>query len=125
MIAGLVSANDALVVKLLAPEESGLRQIASFNPEFTYPIFGDDEQIFGYKNPKLELRYRANDMRPHVKFSSSGKLKTVGEAEPTDVVGLLRQGNHLPKGSCSYYTHLGMNRPLTFPASRLRQAERF
>lgn len=96
-IAGVASANDALVVKLLAADDSGLQQVASFQPKFTYAIFGEEEQIFGYKNPKIELRYRANDMRPHVKFTYKGKLKSMGEAEPTNISRVLEDGQHLPR----------------------------
>lgn len=28
----------------------------SFNPEFTYPIFGDKEKIFGYKGLDIQVR---------------------------------------------------------------------
>jgi histone acetyltransferase 1 len=93
-----VSSNDALIINLLAPSKSGLQTFATFNPSFTYPIFGDEEKIFGYKGLKINLRYRANDMRPHLKISHSKKLKPIGDAEPTDVAALLRDGNHLPKG---------------------------
>jgi histone acetyltransferase 1 len=63
----------------------------------TYQIF-EEEQIFGYKNPKIELRYRANDMRPHLNITQSAKLKETEEAKPTNIAGLLMDGNHLPKG---------------------------
>ncbi|KAH8176233.1 histone acetyltransferase type B catalytic subunit [Sarocladium implicatum] len=90
-------ANDALVVKLLAPGASGLQHVASFHPNFTYSIFGDEEKIIGYKNPKIELRYRANDMRPNLKITHGAKLNTIGEIGPTDIRGILEEGNHLPK----------------------------
>ncbi|KAF4989987.1 hypothetical protein FGRMN_8761 [Fusarium graminum] len=93
----LASANDAIHISLVAPSESGLHHIATFNPRHTYSIFGEDEQIFGYKDLKISLRYRANDMRPHIKTSYSKKFKAVGGPEPTDVSAILEEGNHLPK----------------------------
>lgn len=34
--------------------------IIEFNPEFTYPIFGEQEQIFGYKDLMINVREAAN-----------------------------------------------------------------
>ncbi|KAH6998697.1 acyl-CoA N-acyltransferase [Ilyonectria sp. MPI-CAGE-AT-0026] len=93
----LANANDAINISLVAPSKSGLQNIATFNPKFTYSIFGEEEQIFGYKDLKISLRYRANDMRPHLKTSYSKKFKPVGDTEPTDIVGILEEGGHLPK----------------------------
>ncbi|KAK4079994.1 hypothetical protein Trihar35433_1099 [Trichoderma harzianum] len=93
----LQDANEALNISLVAPSKSGLKTIAAFNPKFTYPIFGDDEKIFGYKDLKIHLRYRANDMRPHLRVAYSKKFKPVGEQEPTDIVEILEEGGHLPK----------------------------
>lgn len=30
--------------------------IQPFHPDFTYPIFGDKETIFGYRNPDIKVR---------------------------------------------------------------------
>ncbi|KAL7950472.1 acyl-CoA N-acyltransferase [Trichoderma barbatum] len=90
-------ANEALNISLVSPSKSGLKTIATFHPKFTYPIFGDDETIFGYKGLKIHLRYRANDMRPHLGLSYSKKFKPVGEHVPDDVVEKLEEGSHLPK----------------------------
>jgi histone acetyltransferase 1 len=95
---GITSSNDALNISLVAPTKSGLQSISTFNPRFTYPIFGEEEKIFGYKGLKINLRYRANDMRPHLKVSHTKVFKPQGDAEPDDIVGILQEGNHLPKG---------------------------
>jgi histone acetyltransferase 1 len=94
---GLSDANEAIHISLLSPSDSGLQHIATFNPRHTYSIFGDEEKIFGYKDLKVNLRYRANDMRPHLKISYSKKSGTINELEPTDVAAILDEGNHLPK----------------------------
>lgn len=80
------------------PSKAGLQNIATFNPKFTYSIFGEQEKIFGYKNLKLSLRYRANDMRPHLKTTYSKKFRSLGDVEPTDIEGILEEGKHLPRG---------------------------
>ncbi|GAO16923.1 uncharacterized protein UV8b_02872 [Ustilaginoidea virens] len=94
----LVDSNEAFGISLVSPSKSGLRLIDSFHPKFTYAIFGDDEKIFGYKDLRITLQYRANDMRPHVETIYSKKLKPpTGVDEPTDINALLQEGNHLPK----------------------------
>lgn len=47
-----VSSND--VLKLSIVDDYG---VASFHPTFTYPIFGDSEQIFGFRDLQIELRF--------------------------------------------------------------------
>lgn len=83
----------------MSPSKSGLRLVDTFHPKFTYPIFGDEEKIFGYKDLRISLRYRANDMRPHLEVSYTTKLKPpTGVDEPTDIKAILQEGNHLPRG---------------------------
>ena len=91
---GSTSANDAVTIALCAATKDGPKPLKSFHPQFTYSIFGDDEQIFGYKGLKVNLRYRANDMRPHLSISHIQKFETVGDTEATDVKEVLK--NHLP-----------------------------
>jgi histone acetyltransferase 1 len=83
----------SLVAGSLTPAEP--RTLSTFNPKFTYPIFGEDERIFGYQNLKINLRLHARDMRPNVKVSYSKKFRAVGDTEATDVDGILR--DFLPK----------------------------
>ncbi|KAL1893158.1 histone acetyltransferase 1 [Sporothrix stenoceras] len=83
------NANEALEISLVQPGPTGLRSIASFNPKFTYSIFGDEETIIGYQGLKISLRFNASDMRPNLHVSSSKKLKT-GEIEPTDIQTVLK-----------------------------------
>ncbi|KAM0665408.1 hypothetical protein ACQRIT_006263 [Beauveria bassiana] len=92
----LADSNTALNISLVAPTASGLQSLSTFNPSFTYPIFGEDEKIFGYKDLKINLRYRANDMRPHVQMSYSSKFAPIGETEPMDVMGMLKEDAQLP-----------------------------
>ena len=104
---GSASANDALSITLLTPTRSGLQPLTTFGPKFTYPIFGDDETIFGYKNLKINLRYRANDMRPHVSIKYSKKVTWVGN-EPADIKAILQDNQHLPKGKPSCQRSLSL-----------------
>lgn len=87
---GVSNANEAVEISLVQPAPSGLRSIASFNPKFTYSIFGNEETIFGYQDLKISLRYHASDMRPNLHVSSSKKLKVVSENEPVDIPAILK-----------------------------------
>ena len=66
----------------------------------TYSIFGEEEQVFGYKGLKINLRFNAHDMRPQLQVLYTKKFKAVGETEPTDVNGILEE--YLPKSLSSY-----------------------
>lgn len=81
-------------ISLKKPTKDGPKSYKFFHPRFTYSIFGDDEQIFGYKNLSIDLRYRANDMRPFVKIDFSKKFNAIGDVEPTDIEGILK--DYLP-----------------------------
>ena len=90
------SANDALEVSLVVPGVAGTKPIAKFHPQFTYPVFGDDEQIFGYRDLRINVAFNATDMRPNLNISYGKKFKTVGETEAVDIEGILRE--FLPEG---------------------------
>ncbi|KAJ9134478.1 Histone acetyltransferase type B catalytic subunit [Pleurostoma richardsiae] len=79
------NSNEAVVLSLVTPATAGLNTITSFNPQFTYSIFGEDERIFGYKNLKISLRYHAADMRPNLKITYGKIFKATGDVEPTDI----------------------------------------
>ncbi|KFY15478.1 hypothetical protein V492_01963 [Pseudogymnoascus sp. VKM F-4246] len=81
--------NDALHISLVRPENGTSKTISTFHPKFTYPIFGDEESIFGYQGLKIHLRYNASDMRPGVLITYNKRFKAVGDVEPTDLKGAL------------------------------------
>ncbi|KAJ4292272.1 histone acetyltransferase 1 [Collariella sp. IMI 366227] len=90
------SANDAIFVSLVSPSSSGLKTVGhSFNPAFTYSLFGENQEIFGYRDLEINLRYNANDMRPNLAITYKKKFPAVGENEATDVNEVL--GEFLPE----------------------------
>lgn len=62
------SSNEALKISLVS--ENAIQ----FSPEFTYPIYGDSEQIFGYKDLVIHLVFDSVTFKPFVNFRYSGKL---------------------------------------------------
>ncbi|KAI2471671.1 acyl-CoA N-acyltransferase [Annulohypoxylon bovei var. microspora] len=86
-----VDANEALTISLVRPGLSGIENIESFKPKFTYSIFGEDEQIFGHKGLKINLRFDARDLRPNLSVSSLRKFNSIGDVEALDVKETLRE----------------------------------
>ncbi|SCU98088.1 LAMI_0F12948g1_1 [Lachancea mirantina] len=64
-----VSSNSALKISLV--DKNGAAQ---FNPTFTYPIFGDSEQIFGYKDLEIHLAFDSVTFKPFVNVKYTKKL---------------------------------------------------
>ncbi|KAG9237136.1 acyl-CoA N-acyltransferase [Amylocarpus encephaloides] len=83
--------NEATHISLATPGHV----LHTFNPKFTYPIFGEEERIFGYQGLKINLKYHASDMRPVLQVTYNKKFKAVGDTEPTDLKKILE--DFLPK----------------------------
>jgi len=75
-----------------------------FHPEYVYPIYGDEEQIFGYKNLNINIDFRANDLRPSFKITYDEKWKPIGETQAMDVEGPLRE--FLPPSKSLSYLYI-------------------
>lgn len=80
-----------------------------FHPEFTYPIFGENEAIFGYTDLEIDLDFRSNDLQPSLTITSSGKWDSVGELQAVDVEGEIAE--FLPK----YVTDKSTDPPSDLP----------
>ncbi|KAJ5604519.1 hypothetical protein N7510_009673 [Penicillium lagena] len=72
-------ANDAVHITVVQPGETKPKTLSTFHPQFTYPIFGDEERIFGYKGLIIRLRFAAHDLRPHIHISYDDRFKAVGD----------------------------------------------
>ncbi|QEU61620.1 Hat1 [Kluyveromyces lactis] len=64
-----VSSNEALNLSLV--DENGA---VNFKPTFTYPIYGDSEQIFGYKNLQIFLAFDSITFKPFINVKYDSKL---------------------------------------------------
>ncbi|KAL5340718.1 acyl-CoA N-acyltransferase [Aspergillus crustosus] len=83
-------ANDAVQITIVQPHEKKPKTLSSFHPQFTYPIFGEEETIFGYKGLIIRLRFAAHNLRPHAHVSYDEKFKAVDDAAPADITKALR-----------------------------------
>jgi histone acetyltransferase 1 len=70
----------------------------SFNPSFTYTVIDEQESITGYKNPQIELDFRANDLKPKLKiqFDERLELKDIPDITQVDLSPELFR-KHLPE----------------------------
>lgn len=67
----------------------GDQVLEEFNPEFTYPIFGDEESIFGYRDLEINLSFAAHNLRPHLELKHDGIFPDQGDVKASDVNGAL------------------------------------
>lgn len=93
--AGLSNANEVFNINLTRDGKDVFPD--PFNPTFTYPIFGEEETIVGYENPRIDLSFREYDLKPSLKFTYDKKMPPIGgSAKATEVEELLQE--FLPEG---------------------------
>ncbi|KAJ7273046.1 histone acetyltransferase type B catalytic subunit [Mycena rebaudengoi] len=84
-------ANEALTLSLVrAPEDAQTlgdeETYVDFHPSFTYPIFGEDEKIYGYNDLVIDLRFASGSLVQFLDVKHSKKLassSTVDDVEGT------------------------------------------
>ncbi|XBW38382.1 hypothetical protein QEN19_003969 [Hanseniaspora menglaensis] len=69
--AWVVGSTAATNISLVDTKEG---KIASFKPSFTYPIFGEAEQVFGYKNLEMILAFDSRNFTPFLNVKYTDKL---------------------------------------------------
>jgi len=89
-----VDSNEALELTLYGPSASNS---LSFHPEFTYPLFGEAETIYGYKGLRIKLDFAGWDMRGYLKVSWQQKLENSAGVQVDDVLEIMKE--YLPEGS--------------------------
>ena len=87
-------ANEAVRLNLVQPGEGQIQIVQDFHPKFTYPIFGEEERIFGYKGLDINVRFSAHDLRPNVSIAYERRFPSVGDTVALDIDAALR--NWLP-----------------------------
>ncbi|KAJ3568423.1 hypothetical protein NP233_g5719 [Leucocoprinus birnbaumii] len=94
--------NEALTLSLVRSkaDQEALGEDESyeeFHPTFTYPIYGDDEKIYGYKDLLIDLRLASGSLTQYLNVQYSEKLPSSSTVD--DVEGTLAK--YIPEG---YYT---------------------
>jgi histone acetyltransferase 1 len=89
-----IDSNEALQLTLLGPLSSNP---LTFHPDFTYPIFGEAETIYGYKGLSINLCLASWDFRGFLKVTWDQKINPSLGIEAEDVTETLKE--YLPEGN--------------------------
>lgn len=89
-----IDSNESLELSLLGPPTS---EPLTFHPDFTYPIFGEAETIYGYKGLSINLSFARWDMQPFLKVTWDQKINPTFGIEAEDVTDTMKE--YLPEGS--------------------------
>ncbi|KAL8689311.1 MAG: hypothetical protein Q9218_004988 [Villophora microphyllina] len=85
------NANEALNISFIQAGQNSPAILSTFHPKFTYPIFGEEESIFGYQGLNINLRFAAHDLQPNVSVKYEKEFKAVGEIEALNIEDALRE----------------------------------
>ncbi|KAG0705310.1 acyl-CoA N-acyltransferase [Suillus ampliporus] len=87
-------ANEALALSLVRAEED--KQVLGneetyeeFHPTFTYPIYGEDEKIYGYQDLVIDLRFASGSLAPYLSVRYAQKLDASTTVD--NVEGILKE----------------------------------
>lgn len=69
------SSNEALKISLVG------ENAVQFTPTFTYPIYGDSEQIFGFKDLLIHLAFDSITLKPFLNVKYSAKIDEGDDVE--------------------------------------------
>ncbi|KAI4153493.1 MAG: hypothetical protein L6R39_001560, partial [Caloplaca ligustica] len=85
------NANEALNISFIQAGQSSPKTLSTFHPKFTYPIFGEEECIFGYQGLKIDIRFATHNLLPNVSVKNDRKFKTVNDIEALDIEQTLKE----------------------------------
>ncbi|KAL8762664.1 MAG: hypothetical protein Q9184_001371 [Pyrenodesmia sp. 2 TL-2023] len=95
------NANEALNISLVQAGQSSPVTLSTFHPRFTYPIFGEEECIFGYQGLKINIRFASHDLLPNVSWVYDKEFKAVNDTKALDIEETLKEW--LPEGCFGDY----------------------
>lgn len=87
----IIDSNEALDLKLVRDVADVGNDEATFKPEMSHQIFGENESIFGYKDLQIKLYYTAGKLNTYlgIKYSKQVDSRKFDGAEPDDVLGAI------------------------------------
>lgn len=89
-----MNANEALTLSLVRSQKdkdalADDETYEKFHPNFTYPIYGEEEKIYGYQDLVIDLRFASGSLEHYLTVKYSEKLGSTSILD--DVEGTLRQ----------------------------------
>lgn len=87
-------ANEALTLSLVRAEEDkqvlgGEETYGEFHPTFTYPIYGEEEKIYGYQDLVIDLRFASGSLAQYLSVRHAQKLDASTTVD--NVEGILKE----------------------------------
>lgn len=95
-IIGSTNANEAVNISFIQAGQTSPVTLSTFHPRFTYPIFGEEECIFGYQGLKVNIRFAAHNLLPNASISYDKQFKAVDDTQALDIEQTLREW--MPEG---------------------------
>ncbi|KAG5732748.1 Histone acetyltransferase type B catalytic subunit [Termitomyces sp. T112] len=84
-------ANEALKLTLVRSTEDTKSfaedELYEFHPTFTYPIYGEDEKLYGYQGLEIDLRFASGSLIQYLNIKYTNKLDSTSTVD--DVEGIL------------------------------------
>ncbi|PSN37476.1 Histone acetyltransferase type B catalytic subunit [Blattella germanica] len=99
----VVSSNSAIELKLVRQLADVKDEECAFNPEMSHQVFGDSENIFGYRDLKIQLYYSAAKLITYFGFNYSEKVDPNKFEDFTADDIYEKVSSYLPEG---FYTNL-------------------
>ncbi len=87
---GSSDSNQAVEISIVRAGPGSLKTLSTFHPDFTYPIFGEPQTIFGYQGLRISIRFAAHDLRSNIQVNYEKKFDAVGDTKATDVEETLK-----------------------------------
>ncbi|KIP10311.1 hypothetical protein PHLGIDRAFT_65891 [Phlebiopsis gigantea 11061_1 CR5-6] len=85
--------NEALTIQLVRSQKDVIQgeevNCEEFHPAFTYPIYGTDEKLYGYRDLLVDLKFASGSLRTYLNVAYAAKLPAPSPVD--DVQGLLSQ----------------------------------
>jgi len=87
----IIDSNEALDFKLVRTSKDIEDEAATFKPEMSHQIFGENESIFGYKDLRVKLYYTAGRLGTYLgmDYKSQVDPKQFDGATADDVIGAI------------------------------------
>ncbi|MCJ1344250.1 histone acetyltransferase 1 [Peltigera leucophlebia] len=82
--------NQAVEISIVQAGQESPKTLSTFHPKFTYPIFGDQESIFGYQGLRIVIRFAAHDLRSNIQITHDKRFEAVGDTKATDIEETLK-----------------------------------
>lgn len=100
---GSSESNQAVEISIVQAGQESPKTLSTFHPRFTYPIFGDQESIFGYQGLRIGIRFAAHDLRSNVQITYDKRFEDVGDTKATDIEVTLK--DWIPSSKTLLFLH--------------------